>query len=147
MLSSWAYFSMTIYASFYQHFEPIALQWNKRTQKLVFVSGTKRLRIWIFHTFLITTLCNGSCLFLLVREIYAPTKSSLIFLVIQMFLCAWTYYWVFSAFCCCHYGEDFVMAWNYMKVKAEQISLSKDNGKIVQVKNCLYLSIHILLNI
>jgi len=132
MLSNWAYFSLTIYASFYQLFETIALQWNKDNQTLVFISGTKRLRIWIFNTFLGAIVCHGCCIFLLIREIYAPSNSSLIFLIIQLFLCTGAFFWLFAALSCFHYGEDFVVAWNYIKRKSQQIALCK-TGEIIKM--------------
>jgi len=134
MLSSWAYLSLTIYASFYQKLETIHFQWSKHPQKLFFISGIKALRTWIFNTFLMTIIANGSCLFLLIREIFAPTNSSLIFLIIQIVISGVASFWLFSSLCCFHFGEDFVIAWNYIKAKAQQISLSKKGTTLQTLK-------------
>jgi len=52
------------------------------------------------------------------------------FLLIQIFLCAGEFFWLFVAFSCFRYGDDFVLAWKYIKEKAQQISLKNKQGKI-----------------
>jgi len=118
MLSASAYWSLNVYAFLYQRFETVTIQWNPKSQKLVYTLNLKDLRLWITHRFIATMLFNFSCLFILFREIISPTHNvRLPFILFQIILYTVLFFWPIVTITSFAFGEKYVTFWNVLKVK------------------------------
>jgi len=105
--------AFNLYSKFYQRFEIITFMWNSETNQLEFVSDKSKLRKWAFNIFLAPIFSNGCCIYLLVRELFAPVKKlGIDFIVFQTFLVIFALFWLVTSISSLTYGRSSVFSWN-----------------------------------